>query len=108
MELSNRGGHVSVPKMITAKTCNLSKDYLFIDYKGNVILCCNDYLSSTVFGNLAKEQIIDIWKKKEYRFIRYSTKQGLFLLEICKRCMGLSNPYQPPAKPRQGEQIISK
>lgn len=88
--LFNRGGLVQVKKTITAPTCQLAAKYLVIDYRGNVVLCCNDYLSSQAFGNLAKERIIDIWRKPNYARIRRETKRGIYRLDICRRCMGIN------------------
>lgn len=90
--LFNRGGLVKVRKNIEFKKCNLASDYLIVDYKGNVVLCCNDYLSSNIFGNLAKEKIIDVWRKAEYKSVRRAIKNGIFLLDICKKCRSFLSP----------------
>jgi len=84
--LFNRGGLVKPNKQILMKKCNLASNHLQIDFQGNIILCCNDYLSSIKFGNVAKEKIVDIWRKDEFRGIREETKNGIFRLDICKHC----------------------
>jgi radical SAM protein with 4Fe4S-binding SPASM domain len=60
-----------------------------IDYDGNMLLCCQDFLSKYKFGNLKSEKIIDIWNKKKYKDIRDSIKSGIWPLEICSICNGL-------------------
>ena len=99
--LFNRAGLVNVSKLITSKTCNLAAKYLVINFKGDVALCCNDYLTSNSFGNLARESVVNVWRKPEYRSVRQTTKKGLFTLEICRVCMGLKQPSMHTQMPRQ-------
>ncbi len=96
-DLINRGGIVNLPKqncikMFIKKIYRWVKPVCFvdgitIDYEGNCVLCCNDYLSSVSFGNVKNESIVDIWNKSEYEDIRYQLKiKNKKTLEICKRC----------------------
>ena len=57
-----------------------------INYKGDIILCCNDYFGKYKFGNVANEKLIDIWNKKGYKKIRQNNMDGKFSLDICKNC----------------------
>ncbi len=84
-DLNNRGGLVSV-KAKTMKSCMLPSNALTIDHTGNVILCCNDYLSSVVLGNINKEKIISIWNKPGYKQLRKDIRKGKFTLNLCKKC----------------------
>jgi radical SAM protein with 4Fe4S-binding SPASM domain len=86
--LFNRGGLVGVKKRIKFDKCLLASNNLVIDFKGNVILCCNDYLSRYKFGDINKEKIVDIWRKDKYKKIRNDVKNGKFNLDICKICAG--------------------
>lgn len=81
--LSNRGGLIKVnsPKK---KNCKLRT--LVIDYKGNVVLCCNDYFSKHSFGNVNERNIMDIWEDIGFKLIRKNLSKGVFDLDICKRC----------------------
>lgn len=71
------------------KKCSYAVYHMNINYKGDVILCCNDFFGSYVYGNLKKESIMDIWLNPEYRKVRMNTANGVFELDICKRCTGL-------------------
>jgi len=84
--LFNRGGLVKPKKQIVMKNCILASEHLVIDCQGNIILCCNDYLSSIKFGNVNEEKIIDVWRRKEFRKIRNETKRGKYMLDICRQC----------------------
>ncbi|MFX1453246.1 MAG: SPASM domain-containing protein, partial [Promethearchaeota archaeon] len=86
--LYNRGGLVE-PEIVNYKPrCDLYDNPLVIDYDGNVILCCNDYLSSIKFGNLEKKSLMSIWNSKNYRKIRRQLRKQIYSLPICKRCTG--------------------
>ncbi len=86
-KLDNRGGLVKPSKIKKRKICHLPFSVIVIDYKGNVILCCNDYHSSIKFGNLKKEKLFEIWNKPLYKKIRVDMLKGKFNLEICKKCV---------------------
>lgn len=87
--LSNRGGLVHPGNIIKMKYCLKGAENLTIDYAGNILLCCNDYLGSVKFGNVGKETISDIWNKPDYKKIRKELKRGIFRFDICKRCICL-------------------
>ena len=89
-DMTNRGGLVNIHQK-RMKYCTLASDNLVIDYNGNVVLCCNDYLSSVKFGNINDEKIIDVWNKKFYKKIRYELRKGIFNLDICKNARKLIN-----------------
>jgi len=89
--LKNRGGLIEAKHLETTGNCVLPSETVIIDYKGNAILCCNDYLSSKPFGNINEEKLMDIWKKTEYKKIRNELKKGRFRLDICKKCMNITN-----------------
>jgi len=83
----NRGGLLDI-KPGKIECCNYPSKYLVINYKGEVVLCCNDYFCKYVFGDLKKEDIINIWNKKEFQKVRTELKSGIFKFEICKKCIG--------------------
>ena len=88
--MTNRGGLVNVTQK-RIKYCRLPSDNFVIDYNGNVVLCCNDYLSSVKFGNINSEKIIDVWNEDFYKRIRYELRKGIFTLNVCKNEIKLIN-----------------
>lgn len=84
--LMNRGGLLNI-KNKKIKKCTLPSDGVVIDFKGKVILCCNDYFSKYVFGDLNKEKLMEIWNKDNFKKIRKELRQGIFKLDICKKCV---------------------
>lgn len=85
--LQNRGGLVKVKKIDNPR-CLWPDKMLTIDVNGNVILCCNDYHSSVVFGNLRTKSIAEIWNSDSYKKIRKELENHIFKLDICKKCIG--------------------
>jgi 8-amino-3,8-dideoxy-alpha-D-manno-octulosonate transaminase len=83
--LFNRGGLVKTNKTIIINKCS-NVNNLIIDYRGQVTLCCNDYLSKYKFGDVAKEKVIDIWNQPDYVKLRQQINQGVFKLPICQDC----------------------
>ncbi len=84
--LLNRGGTVKVNNQIILKTCDIPTTNITINYKGQVVLCCNDALSQNVMGDLNTETILDIWRNPKFRQIRKETMVGDYKLDICKKC----------------------
>ena len=91
--LFNRGGLINPQHVRKINKCYYPSNIVVIDYQGNVLLCCNDYQSRNVFGNLQLERLIDIWNKEQYKKIRKDTRKGKFDLEICKAC---TNTHKKP------------
>ncbi len=86
--LMNRGGLTEVKHDVKMKCCNYVSG-ITIDYEGNMLLCCQDYMSKYKFGNLKTERIMAIWNKDNYKSLRNKIKCGIWPLDICKVCNGL-------------------
>jgi len=84
--LSNRGGLVSVKNIAKKVFCQYASNALVINYAGDVLLCCNDYLGQVSFGNVAKETLPEIWNKPGFKKIRKEIRKGIFRAEICRKC----------------------
>jgi len=82
----NRGGVIKINERLqNSKPC----EYVLacnIDFKGNVILCCNDYLGEHVFGNVNNQSLRDIWSDKNYMGLRTRIAFGYRDLPICRIC----------------------
>jgi radical SAM protein with 4Fe4S-binding SPASM domain len=86
-KLSNRGGLVKIKE--TTKKCSYQNptNPLVINYKGDVLLCCNDYFGSICFGNITTDYLLDIWNRDEFKKIRKEISRKIFKLDICKKCL---------------------
>ncbi|MEK6875352.1 MAG: radical SAM/SPASM domain-containing protein [Nanoarchaeota archaeon] len=88
--LSNRGGEIKVDKCVDFERpiCLYPTTAIHIDYFGNLVLCCNDYHSSVIFGNIKNEKLLNIWDKPSYKKLRKELRKKNFYLSICKKCVG--------------------
>ena len=105
----NRGGLIDRQPSLKRKTCFDPTTAVAVDYQGNVILCCNDYLGTEVLGTLKNQRLIDIWESKRYKRIRKELRRGLFSCDICKKCSGIieinSNTNEMPFVQLDSDQL---
>lgn len=87
--LFNRGGTVKPKVQIHTPRCSYPENPLVIDFAGDVVLCCNDYLKSVVFGNVKFQKLTDIWFSSKYSGMRKRLRSMEFSLPICKSCVGI-------------------
>lgn len=86
--LVNWGGSVKInsPEPMYCLVCDPQK--IIVRADGKVSFCCRDYYNEVRLGDINKSSLIDIWNGKAFRKIRSEIKRGVFILPICKRCMG--------------------
>ncbi len=86
--LSNRGGLVNPTMVKLEPRCNSPSNPVVIDHNGNVVLCCNDYLSSIILGNMKDKTLVEIWKGEKYKLLRRQLRKHNYQLDLCKKCTG--------------------
>jgi len=95
MLLYNRGGLIKVSTPRSVPNCGLDNySCVVIDYDGNVVLCCNDYLSTVTFGNVREKKLLEIWRGERYRAVREEIRKLNFTLPLCRRCIEDIDPIQ--------------
>ena len=87
--MENVGGELKDGNIIEKARCTYPDNPIMINPNGDVVLCCNDYHSSVIWGNIKNETLFDIFNKPGFKKFRKRIKQGKFDLEICKKCRGL-------------------
>lgn len=88
-KLSTRAGTVHVKNPYNKKRCFEPSGNIVLDYKGNVILCCNDYYTQHIFGNINDTHILEIWNNKQFSDVRRDLRNGRFEYELCIKCAGI-------------------
>jgi len=77
MTFYNRAGHSPGIACIDAKPmCNWVFNKAYINYKGDVILCCSDYDYEIVFGNIIDTAFGDIYNNDHYNDYRKAHETG--------------------------------
>jgi len=76
------------------KNCMLPYRKATIDWKGNVVLCCNDFLYKIKIGNIMKNTIKELWNSEFYNFYRLHLQNiGRKKLELCRECNRIEGFY---------------
>ncbi len=77
---------------------------MVINWKGDVLLCCQDFYGEYVMGNVHDNSLLEIWNNQ--RFIEYRRKLSAGnrkMIPICKYC---DYPYE--AAPSFGPLLMKK
>lgn len=86
----NRSGLVplnnTICHEILYKRCFLAESTMAVKYDGRFALCCRQWVDQPTFGNIGNENIKDIWNNPGFKKIRMSLRQGIFELELCRKC----------------------
>ena len=87
---NNRGGNINVGEIEEPleKICKHPFTQMYITVNGDAVLCCGDYKSEVIMGNINNDTLLNIWnnskKYKQYREILIkSNREGLTL---CNKC----------------------
>ncbi|MEG9685479.1 radical SAM/SPASM domain-containing protein [Klebsiella michiganensis] len=88
LTLFNRGGTVKPKNERRMTRCYYISDEISITHSGNVV-CTNDFGETHVFGNVNDSNLLDIWNGYEFRKIRNEVRNGIFNLDMCKKCVGI-------------------
>lgn len=85
-QLPNYGGNI--PQNTSTEElgfCNFPFRKLVISYKGDVLLCCSDFMYATNYGNIHKKSILECWNDKEFDKVRISLLEDK-RISLCKCC----------------------
>ena len=83
----NRGGKIDVESTYKMSACEWVFSKAYINYKGEVILCCSDYEYEVVFGSMLEKSFKDIYNSKDYRLYRKAHMTGRGKeLPLCDKC----------------------
>ena len=65
--------------------CNYPFRKITIGYSVNILLCCDDFMYDTCFGNIMTDNLLDCWNNPEMERIKLSLLEGK-RISICARC----------------------
>lgn len=86
---TNRGGDIDLDNNSQKKppvNCTYAT-YPVINTFGDLIICCQDFHSKYVFGNIMKRHLKDIWYDEYNINLRKRIFKSNFDLDICKNCL---------------------
>lgn len=87
----NRAGYVSVKEETLSlplkAACSKIESKIDIRYDGAVVMCCQDYYGLHKIGDIAKDNIVDIWYGEIRRKQISNLRKGLRkCYELCSKC----------------------
>lgn len=65
--------------------CNYPFRKLTIAYNGDILLCCDDFMYDTCFGNVMKDSLVDSWNAKLYNDYRLALLNNR-RIGLCSAC----------------------
>jgi len=72
---------------LVREPCRLLWSTMVIDWDGEVVLCCNDYMHEIVLGDLNKQTIREIWNGQKLKIIRdIHKKRDFSSMPFCDKC----------------------
>jgi len=71
-----------------AHYCTIPYWRAWILWNGDMVLCCVDWERTTVFGNIHKQSIKEIWNSESYRTYRRRMKERDLAGTLCEHCQG--------------------
>lgn len=85
---NNRAGAVTNIKFDRIQQqCYMPFYRITIDWNGNIVLCCNDWLrQESELGNILTTPLHDLWFSEKLKEIRQNLANGLRINNACKNC----------------------
>jgi len=85
-QISNRSGFLNLKNNNKNQPCYLPLNRGFIDWNGDINLCCHDWKEKLVFGNIFIESFPDIWTNKLKSIKQMLIKGNRYCTKACKNC----------------------
>jgi hypothetical protein len=88
-DMQNRSGNIPGARHITAPLalgCERPFQQMYVNYRGEAILCCNDWRFTVVMGDTASATLADIWRNEQYQRYRHHLQQKNRAMALCSTC----------------------
>jgi radical SAM protein with 4Fe4S-binding SPASM domain len=93
LKINNRGGNItwlgfdeSDIESLKGTPCYYPFYKMFIDYNGDVLLCCNDWGKEIRVGNMIKNKLEDVWLGDKIKTVRDKLTVGDRNHSPCNKC----------------------
>jgi len=68
------------------RSCVRPSNHLCINFKGEIVLCCEDWLFKSVMGRIHDDKLLHIWNNKKFnQYRKYLARKDRSLL-CCNKC----------------------
>jgi radical SAM protein with 4Fe4S-binding SPASM domain len=86
----DRAGKIFQRNIQLNSPCLRPSREMVINWKGDILLCCQDFYGEYVMGNVHENSLLEIWNNE--KFVEYRSKLSMgqrSVIPICKYCEGL-------------------
>jgi MoaA/NifB/PqqE/SkfB family radical SAM enzyme len=87
--LQNRSGHVPQARRLTEPlplSCPRPFQQMYVNYRGEAVLCCNDWRFEVIMGDTAKASLGEIWGNTRYQAYRRQLQNKSRAMPLCATC----------------------
>jgi hypothetical protein len=87
--LTNRSGNVPESRQLAAPLalgCERPFQQMYINYRGEAVLCCNDWRFEVIMGDTATSTLRDIWYNTRYDAYRANLQRQNRAMPLCATC----------------------
>jgi hypothetical protein len=94
-DLTNRSGNVPHARLLRAPLalgCERPFQQMYINYRGEAVLCCNDWRFEVVMGDTATATLLDIWSNAAYQAYRRNLQRQDRNMRLCATCDYKADP----------------
>lgn len=74
--------------------CTKPFRFLNVNWRGDVVICCNDYHSDLVVGNVMERSLMDLWMDPLFRIYRAKLQEGRRDIWLCDGCDFAGGAYK--------------
>ncbi|MGQ4807268.1 S-adenosyl-L-methionine-dependent 2-deoxy-scyllo-inosamine dehydrogenase [Candidatus Entotheonellaceae bacterium PAL068K] len=88
-DLINRAGNVPHSRRLDAPLplgCERPFQQMYINYRGEAVLCCNDWRFEVIMGKTTETTLQDIWANTKYRAYRQNLQRQHRAMPLCATC----------------------
>lgn len=95
LKIYDRAGKLFDLKSESSNPCLRPSSQIVINWKGDVVLCCNDFYGDVVLGNVNDANLLDIWQSTTLEYYRKMLINGQrSKIAMCNHCEnGSSIPW---------------
>ena len=88
-DLSNRSGNVPDSRQVReplALGCPRPWQQMYVNYRGEAVLCCNDWRFEVIMGDTAQAPLAEIWQNDKYQRYRHNLQHNNRAMPLCATC----------------------
>ena len=88
-DLQNRSGNVPKARQVTGPLpfgCSRPSQQMYVNYRGEAVLCCNDWRFEVIMGDTAQATLGEIWLNDKYQRYRRNLQQKNRAMPLCATC----------------------